>query len=58
MMGYWESLDQERSEQQRRLPWYKRDCVLLCGFLVAVALFFFQFTYILKGAVRQMLSYF
>ena len=24
-MGYWESLDRERIEQQRKLPWYERD---------------------------------
>ena len=56
-MGYWESLDEERIAQQGRLPWYKRDYILACGFFLAVALFFFQFTYVLKAAVRQMLSY-
>jgi len=56
-MGYWESLDEERITQQGRLPWYKRDYILACGFFLAVALFFFQFTYVLKAAVRQMLSY-
>ena len=56
-MGYWESLDEERIAQQRRLPWYKRDHVLAIGFFLAVALFYFQFTYILKAAARQLLSY-
>jgi hypothetical protein len=56
-MGYWESLDEERIEQQSRLPWYERDYVLACGFLVAVVLFFFEVRYVLKAAVRQMLSY-
>ena len=56
-MGYWESLDDERIAQQRRLPWYKRDHVLAIGFFLAVALFYFQFTYVLKAAARQVLSY-
>jgi hypothetical protein len=56
-MGYWESLDEEHIEQQRRLPWHKRDYVLAVGFLLAVALFYFQFTYVLKAVVRHMLSF-
>lgn len=57
-MGYWESLDDERIEQQARLPWHRRDFVLACGFVFAIVLFFFQFRYVLKAALRQMLSYF
>ena len=57
-MGYWESLDEERSEQQRRLPWHKRDCILACGFFLAVVLFFLEFRYVLKAAAGQLLSSF
>jgi len=57
-MGYWESLDQERIEQQACLPWYKRDLVLACGFALAVVLCFFESRYVLKAALRQVLSYF
>ena len=57
IVGCWESLDQERSEQQGRLPWYNRSWVVAVGFFSATAIFYFQFVYVLKAAARHLLSH-
>ncbi|HET6492110.1 MAG TPA: hypothetical protein VFG44_03970 [Burkholderiales bacterium] len=57
-MGYWESLDEERIEQQRRLPWYKRDWFVANACLVGIAFFTFQFVVLFKLVERKFLSLF
>ena len=57
-MGYWESLDRERSEQQARLAWHRRDLILACAFVLATVLFFCLFRSDLKAALGQLHSYF